>query len=61
MLFVIQIGSAQTFSLAGDIDSAYATSFDRASQTGVEALALTCDITRQGIILGHAVPIVPWK
>ena len=65
MLFVIQIGSARTFSLAGDIDPAYAIAFDRARDAGVEALSFTCEITRHGITIGHAVPIVlpalPWK
>ena len=57
MLFVIQIGSAQTFTLARDIDPGYAKAFDKARAAGVEALAWTCDLTRQEIRLGHSVPI----
>lgn len=57
MLFVIQIGSAQSFALARDIDPAYARAFDRARQSGVEALAWTCALTRHEIRLGRSVPI----
>ncbi len=57
MLFVIQIGSARSFRLARDIDPAYARAFDKAHASGVEALAWTCDLTRQEIKLGHSVPI----
>lgn len=57
MLFVIQIGSAQSFELARDIDPAYARAFDRARKSGVEALAWTCTLTRQEITLGRSVPI----
>jgi alanine-glyoxylate transaminase/serine-glyoxylate transaminase/serine-pyruvate transaminase len=41
MLFVIQIGSANRFALARDIDPAYGTAFDRALAAGVEALGLS--------------------
>lgn len=57
MLFVIQIASARSFALAADIDPAYARAFDTARARGVEALAWTCDLTRQDIRLGRAVPI----
>ncbi|CAN5284831.1 DNA/RNA nuclease SfsA [soil metagenome] len=59
MLFVIQIGSARSFTLARDIDPAYARAFDKARTAGVEAFAWTCDLTRQEIKLGHPVPIGP--
>jgi sugar fermentation stimulation protein A len=57
MLFVIQIGSATVFSLARDIDPAYGRAFDRAREAGVEALAWTCKLSRQGITLDRPVPI----
>lgn len=57
MLFVIQIGSAQSFALARDIDPAYARAFDRARKSGVEALAWTCNLTRHEIGLDRSVPI----
>jgi sugar fermentation stimulation protein A len=59
MLFVIQIGSAQSFRLARDIDPAYGRAFDKARASGVEALAWTCDLTRQEIRLARSVPIEP--
>ncbi|HEX7884302.1 MAG TPA: DNA/RNA nuclease SfsA [Afipia sp.] len=59
MLFVIQIGSARSFTLARDIDPAYARAFDKARMSGVETLAWTCDLTRQEIKLAQPVPIEP--
>ena len=34
MLYVIQIGSAERFALARDIDPAYGAAFDRARESG---------------------------
>ena len=59
MLFVIQIGSATTFSLARDIDPAYGRAFDKARAAGVEALAWTCKLTHRGIALDRPVPVEP--
>lgn len=59
MLFVIQIGSATTFSLARDIDPAYGRAFDTARAAGVEALAWTCKLAHHGIALDRPVPIGP--
>jgi sugar fermentation stimulation protein A len=58
MLFVIQIQSATSFSLARDIDPAYAASFARARTGGVEALAWRCSVERSGIDIAVPVPIV---
>jgi sugar fermentation stimulation protein A len=58
MLYVIQIGSAQRFALARDIDPAYGAAFDRARSRGVEALAVTCTLTHEGIVMGRSVPII---
>ncbi len=57
MLFVIQIGSADRFSLARDIDPAYAAAFDRACAAGVEAFAYKCTLQRDGITLAGPVRI----
>jgi sugar fermentation stimulation protein A len=57
MLFLIQIGSAERFSLARDIDAAYGKAFDRARAAGVEALAYRCRLTREAIEVDNAVPI----
>ena len=57
MLFLIQIGSAERFGLAADIDPAYAHAFTRARAAGVEALAYRCAITTDGIAFARAVEI----
>jgi sugar fermentation stimulation protein A len=58
MLFLIQIGSANRFALAADIDPAYAAAFARARAAGVEAIAYRCTISDEGISVCGAVPIV---
>jgi sugar fermentation stimulation protein A len=58
MLYLIQIGSAQRFALARDIDPKYGAAFDRARGRGVEALALRCRIDCDGIEIAAPVPIV---
>ena len=57
MLFLIQIGSAERFALAADIDPAYARAFELAGAAGVEALAYRCKVTAQDICLAGPVPI----
>jgi sugar fermentation stimulation protein A len=59
MLFVIQIGSSSRFALARDIDPAYGRAFDTARAAGVEAIAYTCEIRQDGLILAGPVPIEP--
>jgi sugar fermentation stimulation protein A len=59
MLFVIQIGSSAAFALARDVDPAYGRAFDKARAAGVEALAYTCRIGRDGLVLAGPVPIKP--
>jgi sugar fermentation stimulation protein A len=58
MLYLIQIGSAERFALARDIDPKYGLAFDRARSRGVEALAWKCRIACEGIELAAPVPIV---
>lgn len=58
ILFLVQIGSAQSVSLARDIDPAYKVAFDRAVAAGVEALALTCRITTEGIDVARPIPVL---
>jgi sugar fermentation stimulation protein A len=58
MLFLVQIGSAKSVSLARDIDPAYKTAFDRAVAAGVEAHALTCRISTEGIEPEHVIPVL---
>ena len=57
MLYVVQIGSAEAFGLARDIDPAYGRAFDRARAAGVEALAWRCRLTREEIGLMQPIPV----
>jgi sugar fermentation stimulation protein A len=58
MLYLIQIGSAQCFALARDIDPKYGAAFDRARSRGVVAMAWKCMITIDGIEIAERVPMV---
>jgi sugar fermentation stimulation protein A len=58
MLYLIQIGSADRFALARDIDRRYGEAFDRARVAGVEALAYRCAVSAEEIALAGAVPMV---
>jgi sugar fermentation stimulation protein A len=58
MLFLIQIGSANRFALARDIDPKYGMAFDRARSRGVEALAWRCIVGCERIEVAAPVPIV---
>jgi sugar fermentation stimulation protein A len=58
MLYLIQIGSAQRFALARDIDPKYGAAFDRARGRGVEVIALRCRIDCDGIEIDDRVPVV---
>ena len=57
VVFVIQM-NADRFTLARDLDPAYARAFDEARLAGVEAIALCCAVTREGIEIARRVPIV---
>jgi sugar fermentation stimulation protein A len=57
-LFIIQIPSADRFTVARDIDPAYATAFDRARARGVEMLAWRCAVTVEGIEIAAPVAVV---
>jgi sugar fermentation stimulation protein A len=56
MLFIIQM-RAEAFSLAADLDPAYAKAFTAARSAGVEALAYTCRISPEEIVLDRRIPI----
>jgi sugar fermentation stimulation protein A len=57
MLFLIQIGSSQRFSLARDVDPGYGQAFDIARKAGVEALAYRCIVSCDGIEVAERIPI----
>jgi sugar fermentation stimulation protein A len=58
MLYVIQIGSAERFALARNIDPQYGAAFDRARAMGVGASAWKCTVSATGIEIAAPIPIV---
>ncbi len=58
LLFVIQIPSADRFTVARDIDAAYAAALEQARGRGVEMLAWRCNVDLNGIEIAAPVPIV---
>lgn len=57
MVYLIQRSDATHFSLARDIDPAYAAAFERAAERGVEAIALACRLSPEEIAVDRNVPI----
>lgn len=57
MVYLSQIASAASISLARDLDPAYGRAFDVATAAGVEALALVCAISPDGIAVQGAIPM----
>lgn len=57
MVYISQIGSARAIGLARDLDPGYGRAFDAARAAGVEALALTCRITLEGITVEAEIPM----
>jgi sugar fermentation stimulation protein A len=58
LLFLVQIGSAESVALARDIDPTYGQAFDRARAAGVEVMALRCRISVDGIEVAGPVPVL---
>jgi sugar fermentation stimulation protein A len=58
MVYLVQRGDAEVFSLARDIDPGYGAAFDTAHQAGVEAIAYTCAIAPSAIEVERRIPIV---
>ncbi|HEY8267338.1 MAG TPA: DNA/RNA nuclease SfsA [Xanthobacteraceae bacterium] len=58
LLFLVQIGSAESVALARDIDPAYGKAFDSARAAGVEAMALRCRISTDAIEIAGPVPVL---
>ena len=56
MVFLIQM-DADRFTLAADIDPAYAKAFAMARGAGVDAMAICCRVTTEGIEVTKRVPI----
>jgi sugar fermentation stimulation protein A len=58
MLYLVQIGSAERFALARDIDPGYGRAFDAARAAGVEAIAYRCRLSKEGIEVADSIAIV---
>lgn len=56
MVYFVQRGDAETFTLARDIDPNYAAAFAEAHASGVEALAMVSEVTLEGLKLPRAIP-----
>lgn len=57
MLYLVQRADARRFTIAADIDPAYATAFKAATEAGVEALAYRCRLSASEIVLDAKIPI----
>ncbi len=57
MVYLVQRGDAERFSLARDIDPNYAKAFEAATKRGVSAVALACDASPAGIVVARPIPI----
>ena len=58
MLYIVQREDCDSFTLAADIDPAYAAAFAKARASGVEALAYACRLSPAGIAVDRPLPIV---
>ncbi len=58
MLYLVQRGDCDRFRVAADIDPGYAAAMAEARRRGVEALCRQCEVTRDGIAIGAALPVV---
>lgn len=58
MVFLVQRADADRLALARDIDPVYGAAFDVAVAAGVEAIALRCQLSPDGIEVETALPII---
>ena len=57
MVYLVQRPDCQVFTIAGDIDPAYAETLDQAIKTGVEVLCYQCVLSEQEIVLDRPLKI----
>jgi sugar fermentation stimulation protein A len=57
MLYIVQRADCRSFSIASDIDPAYADGLRRAMRAGVEAICYACRIDVTGITVAEPLPI----
>jgi sugar fermentation stimulation protein A len=58
MLYLIQRADTSAFTLAREIDPAYAAAVDKAADAGVEMLAYSCKVSAEEITVSGRLPIV---
>ena len=58
MVYFVQRGDAENFTLAHDIDPNYALAFADAHAGGVEAIAVASEVTLEGLKLPRAIPLL---
>ena len=58
MVFLIHRTGTDRFGFAADIDPAYAAAYKTARQRGVEAIALSANITPEEVVIGGELPII---
>jgi sugar fermentation stimulation protein A len=58
MVYLVQRGDVDRFTLAEDVDPVYAAAFRRARGEGVEALAYVCSMSLAGIEVAAQIPIM---
>lgn len=58
MVYLVQRADASAFTLAADLDPAYAAAFKKAHAAGVEAIAISCTITPAEIVTGPALTMI---
>ena len=59
MIYFVQRGDAEAFTLARDIDGGYVAAFQEARAAGVEAIAIASEVTLEGLKLPIAIPLQP--
>lgn len=58
MLYLVQIGSAERFALARDLDPGYGKAFDEARASGVESIVYRCAIACERIVVTDRVALI---
>lgn len=57
MLYLVQRTDCAAFALARDLDPAYGAAFDLARMAGVEAICHGTTISKEGVRIGHELPV----
>ncbi|MGB9140638.1 MAG: DNA/RNA nuclease SfsA, partial [Aestuariivirga sp.] len=58
MVYLIQCQTPSRFALANDKDRTYFDEFRKARAAGVEALALTCNVSTSEITVDRTIPVM---